>query len=408
MSSLRDKRLWAIVGIGLAIRVALGFAFRGTNHLLIEEIAGARVRDGNWHLVYEGQLPWTYPPLFLGWLAGASWLSEVSGLSFHGLAKLGPALADVGLALAVYTYLGWRRASERWRLGGAALVMLGPSFIAASGYQGQIDSVAILPAVVALMIWERGQGTARSPKAGLLIGLGGAVKTVPMLMVLPLLATARSWREGATLVGTTLVFGLVPLGILWASGVDLTRVTGYTGVPGWGSLSLILDPGLGWDNLTVGPPPLLSSSSSELTRGLHDAASWITLGTLVAYTVFVFRYRPALIDAAVLLWLVIYAFSPNFFLTYLVWGLPFFIMAGYLIEVALLQAILVIPTAAYYASLWPAPGTLAGIAYVPIMIALWVFWICATAVVAIRIAKRHDPERPGMQAPLVDVAATMG
>ena len=48
------------------------------------------------------------------------------------------------------------------------------------------------------------------------------------------------------------------------------------------------------------------------------------------------------------------AFSPDFFLTYLVWGLPFFIMAGYLLEVAILQAFLVIPTVAYYLSLWPS------------------------------------------------------
>src|SRR4051794_40797336 len=115
MSSLQDRRLWALVGIGLAIRVALAFAFRGTNHVLIEEVAGTRVRGGDWHAVYEGHPPWTYPPLFLGWLASASWLSDTTGLSFHGLAKLAPALADVGLALAVYLFLGWRGASERWR-----------------------------------------------------------------------------------------------------------------------------------------------------------------------------------------------------------------------------------------------------------------------------------------------------
>jgi hypothetical protein len=129
---------------------------------------------------------------------------------------------------------------------------------------------------------------------------------------------------------------------------------------------------------------------------------------LVAYAGFVLRYRPALIDAAVLLWLAIYAFSPNFFLTYLVWGLPFFIMAGYLRQVAILQAILVVPTVGYYLSLWPSPSTAAGIAYVPIMFGLELFWLFATAVVAIRIAKRHERDRPGLQSPLVDVASSVG
>ena len=113
MSDLRDKRLWVLIAIGLAIRVALAFAFRGTNHLFVEYLAASRVRSWDWHAVYEGFVPWTYPPLFLGWLAGASWLSDASGLSFHGLAKLGPTLADVGLALAVYvSSAGAERRSE--------------------------------------------------------------------------------------------------------------------------------------------------------------------------------------------------------------------------------------------------------------------------------------------------------
>lgn len=406
MSDLRDKRLWVLIAIGLAIRVALAFAFRGTNHLFVEYLAASRVRSWDWHAVYEGFVPWTYPPLFLGWLAGASWLSDASGLSFHSLAKLGPTLADVGLALAVYAYVGWRGAQERTRLIAVALVILGPTFIATSGYHGQIDSVAILPAVLGLMIWERrSDKPTRALEAGLLIGLGGAVKTVPLLMVLPLLISAKSWREGAKLVGAAVVIPALVLGPLWASGIDLHQVTGYTGVPGWGGLSLALDPGLAWHDVTTGP---VLASPSELTRHVHSAARWITLGTLVAYTAFVYRYRPALIDAAVLLWLVTFAFSPNFFLTYLVWGLPFFIMAGYVAEVAILQAFLIVPTVAYYLSLWPARSTAVGIAYVPFMFILWLALVAAAIYVAAQIAKRRVQDRPGSQPPLVDLAPSSG
>jgi hypothetical protein len=405
MSGLRDRRLWAIIGVGLVIRIVLAFAFRGTDHLLIEQAAATRVRSGDWHSLYAGLFPWTYPPLFLGWLAGASWLSEVSGLSFHGLAKLGPVLADVGLAFAVYVYLGWREATERRRLLGAALVMLGPSFLATSAYHGQIDSVAILPAVVALMVWQRRPSPTRGIEAGLLIGVGGAVKAVPMLMILPLVVSARSWREGATLVASAVLIPALLLVPLWAAGVDLHRVTAYTGVPGWGSLSLALDPALGWHNVTVGPPSLLSSPSG-VTAGLQDASRWITVATMVVYTAIIARYRPALIDAAVLLWLVVFAFSPNFFLTYLVWGLPFFIMAGYLTEVAVLQAFAVVPTVAYYLSLWPARSTAVGIAYVPFMLALWVGILAATIALALRIARRRKEHPLGAQPPLVDLAAS--
>ena len=202
------------------------------------------------------------------------------------------------------------------------------------------------------MVWERRRTPGRAWKAGFLIGLGAAVKLVPLLMVLVLVPYAKSRREGARLVVAALATLALALGPLWIAGIDLHYVTEYAGVPGWGGLSLVLDPGLAWDDLTVGA---VFFPSSELTQGLQDAARWITLGVLVVYAGFIFRYRPALIDAAVLLWVATFAFSPDFFLTYLVWGLPFFIMAGYLLEVATLQAILVIPTVAYYLSLWPSP-----------------------------------------------------
>jgi hypothetical protein len=395
---LGSKPLWLMVAAGLAMRVVLALVFHGTNHVFIEEIAAIRVRDGDWHAVYEGPVSWSYPPLFLSWLTGASWLSEVSGISFHALAKLGPSLADIGLALAVYSYLGWRGAKERWRLAGAGLVLFGPTFIATSSYHGQIDSVAILLAVLGLMAWERGPTSSRAWEAGLLIGLGAAVKLVPLLMVLALLPYTFSWREGAKLIIAALGTLALALGPLWIAGIDLHRVTGYAGVPGWGGLSLVLDPGVAWHNLTV-----LSGTQSGLTLDLRSAARWITLGVLVVYAGFILRYRPALIDAAVLLWLAIFTFSPNFFLTYLVWGLPFFIMAGYLLEVAILQTLLVIPTVAYYLSLWPSRSTATGIAYVPFMFALWLFFACATIILVARIAKHRAPyaQRPLVSLPSV-------
>jgi hypothetical protein len=225
-----------------------------------------------------------------------------------------------------------------------------------------------------------------------------------MLMALPLVIAARTWRERAELVGATAAIVALGLGPLWIAGVDLHAVVSYTGIPGWGSISLVIDPARAWHNVTIGPLVV----STELTRDIHTAARWITLGTLVVYAAFVYRYRPAVIDAVVLLWLAIFAFSPNFFLTYLVWGLPFFIMAGYLAEVAVLQAFVIIPTVAYYLSLWPTPGTAVGIAYVPFMYALWVVLLAATAYVAVRIARRHDPRRSGPQPPLVDLAAASG
>jgi hypothetical protein len=404
MSGLRSRPLWVLIGVGLVIRVILAFAFRGTDAILIEQFSATGVRNWDWHAVYEGGgfFNWIYPPLWLGWLAGASWLSDVTGLSFHGLAKLGPTLADVGLALAIYTYLGWRGARERLRLAGAALVLLGPSFIAISGYHGQIDSAAILPAVIALMVWERSSSPNRALWAGLLIGVGAAVKLPALLLVLPLLGSARSWREAAKLAGAAGAVLLLTLGPLWASGIDLSRVTRYAGFPGWGGLSLVVEPAYGWQLFTQ--QLFTPYHHSGLSQTVQDNARWIAAVPLAVYTGLVLRYRPAAVDAAAMLWLVVYAFSPNFFLNYLVYGLPFFIMAGFLVEVAVLQALLIAPTVAYYLVLWPNPSTATGVLYVPALIALWVFWVLATAAVAWRIIKGRERNLAGMQPPLVNLA----
>ncbi len=402
MRGLRDKRLLAIVGLGLAIQIVLALVFYGPFHIGIEQFAAARVRAGDWRGIYEGPIPWMYPPLFLAWLAGASWLSEVTGLSFHGLAKLAPVLADLGLALAVYVYLGWRGAVDRWRLAGAALVMLGPSFIATAAYHGQIDSVAILPAVIGLMLWEHRPSSKRAIEAGLLIGVGAAIKTVPLLMLLPLAVSARSWRERAVLVASALLIPALVLVPFWASGIDLHRVIGYTGLPGWGGLSLVLDPALGWHLIT--PGGAIGVHVTGFSAGLQEASRWITAATLVAYTAFIVRFRPALIDAVVLLWLAIFAFSPNFFSNYLVWALPFLIMAGYLVETAALQAFIVIPTVAYYLSRWPSLTAGMGVAYVPFMFGLWLMLLIATLVLAVRIVRSRGAYSSGCQPPTVELA----
>jgi hypothetical protein len=83
-------------------------------------------------------------------------------------------------------------------------------------------------------------------------------------------------------------------------------------------------------------------------------------------------------------------------------------MAGYVAEVAILQAFLIVPTVAYYLSLWPARSTAVGIAYVPFMFILWLALVAAAIYVAVQIAKRRVQDRPGLQPPLVDLAPSSG
>ena len=390
----RSRTLLAVLGAGLLIRLALAFATVGQSFDIGSfELARHQLGADPLHL-YSAltlHLPdhdaprWPYPPGFFAWIVPAGWLADTTGLPFHGLIQLPAIACDLALAWLVQAFLGGRGASDRTRLAAAALIALGPSFIAISGYHGQIDSVAILPAVAALILWDRGGG-GRAWSAGLLIGIGAAIKTIPILMPLALLPTARSWREGAALVGAAVAvpaLAMVPFGV--ADHGALATVAGYRGAPGVGGLSLLAQPDLAriW----------ISGQAVDLNvvnRFLLDHGSAVLIPALAAAGALMLRYRPEPARAAVVLWLTVYVASPNFFLQYAVWGLPFFLLAGHLRAVAAAQAALLIPTLLVYTVPWPA-GVALGV-YAPLMAGLWFAAAVALArsCAAIVVAGRTD------------------
>ncbi len=125
-------------------------------------------------------------------------------------------LADAAIAWIVQEWLERTGRSHQERLLAAGLISLGPAFITIAGYHGQFDAVAILPGALAVSLWSSDDSPHRALTAGLLIGLGGALKTVPLLLVLALLPTARSRREALTLLlapALPVVLSLAPFAI---------------------------------------------------------------------------------------------------------------------------------------------------------------------------------------------------
>jgi Glycosyltransferase family 87 len=414
LSIVRRHPLWVIVAVGIAVRLVLAFeyvggptdiaALRAVSDFLERDFLHAYDVNDDWS---GGTVipAWPYPPAYFPWILAALGIHNLSGLPFHGVVQLAPIAADVGIAVAIYAYLGWRGAPDRLRLAGAALVMLGPSFIAISGYHGQLDSVAILPGVLALMAWERRPAATRGLDAGLLVGLGAAIKTVPGLLVLPLIAAASSLRERALLLGAAVAVPAVlflPFFVADPGAIDWLGT--YEGIRGRGGLSLVVQPSLAWDQLTQN---VLAPRPSDLTETISGGSRWIVLGAVALAGAFMLRYRPAPVDGAVLLWLAVYAFVPNFLMQYLVWGLPFFVMAGYLRQTAILQ-LLVLPATVIYYDAGFTGGLDEGLAalYVATMIGLWVFWVAAFTTLAVRTARRASEEPRGVQPHLVRLAGT--
>ncbi len=409
MALVRRYPLWIIGGVGLAFRLFLAFHWFGNGDILTFSLVAERTEHHPLH-TYGGNIGgayWPYPPGYLLWLVAALKLSRHTGLAFQGLVQVAPILADLGIAIGVYLYLGWRGASERTRLTGFALVELGPVFIAISGYHGQLDPVATLAGLLGVLVWERAREPRRAPAAGLLLGIGGVLKTVPMLLLLPILISARSARERVILAGTAVgVAAIACLPFLVAEPGGFKKGLTYTGVPGRGGLSVLLDPGFATDR-RFSVRLALAGHPNALADWVSRTSGPITLAVLIVLAWFLYRYRPSVIDSIVLLWLTIFAFSPNFLLQYLVWALPYFIMAGFLWQTALLQ-LAVIPALVITYLDSGVYGRAGADAYVVMMIALWVFWAVALVTLIQRLIRQRASNPDGALPPLIDPRVAHG
>jgi 4-amino-4-deoxy-L-arabinose transferase-like glycosyltransferase len=375
MSRGARRALWAVIGTGTVIRLVLLLTSHGEAYDMgsFKDVAVALRHD--WLHMYSAANPgahtfhWPYPPAYLPWIAFAD---AIKGgvLLFDRLIRLPAVAADAALAWLVATVLA-RRVGERAALAAAALVALGPVFVIISGYHGQIDSLAILPAVVAAVLWERGaadrQRFDRALAAGALIGLAGAIKTVPIVMVLALLPSARDWREGARLVlAAAAVPALMLAPFLIADANAVRHLADYGGVPGAGGLSLVAQPDLARFWLTGPVAP------NSLTRNLVDHQTLYNLLLFGALAVFFALRRPAPMRAATILWLAVWAFGTGFFFQYLVWGLPFLILDRHLRAAALLQVAVLVPMLLFYLGPWHRELVVA--VYATVMLVVWVSW----------------------------------
>lgn len=317
------------------------------------------------YFAHRGVTRWPYPPAFFPWIWASGAVAAHGGPSFAFMIRVPTILADAAIAWIVQDWLGRIGRSAGERLLAAALVSLGPSFVVIAGYHGQFDAVAILPGVLAVSLWPRMRSPWRAVVVGLLIGLGGALKTVPLLLVLAVLPTARSRREFVTLLGAAavpLLVAFAPYAV--AGGLPAAHALSYRGLPGVGDLSLAAQPNLAQLALGIANP-----RASGLTEFLIRHGTLVVVAGLLAVAAIGAYTRAEAPQMATLLWLAVYAFGVNFFFQYLVWGLPFFLMAGYLRSVLWVQLLLILPTVLFYLGPWHAESL--AVLYDVVMIGLW-------------------------------------
>lgn len=401
MSRRGRRMLWGLVGLGLAGRLIVAFTTLGQPFdVKSAEIVLNALQDRGFDLYSSvnggDQFRWPYPPGFLPWFEISDFLEAATGADFRDLIQIPAILADAAIALVLSWFLGHRGAGEGARLGAVAAVMLGPVFALISGYHTQLDSVAILPALAGVLLWvARPADRWRWLYAGLLIGVGASLKTTPAVVVLALLPTARSVREGA---GVLLAAAAVPLAAFapfyLEDPVGVRHVAEYDGLPGAGGITMLLQPSLISFWLTdIWGPVATAREHGAIVDALTDNAGPITAGVFCALGAYLLWARAAVLDSAVLIWLALYVVAPSFFFQYFVWGIPFFIAAGRLREVVALQAILLVPMLLFYRG--PRDSEVAEVVYFVFMAAVWAAMLVAFVRVARGIAlKRRSAPSP--------------
>jgi len=374
---------WGMAALAVAIKLVLAFAWVGDAYdnesfVMVRDALSVATFDVYDHIV-DGH--WNYPPGLFPWIWLAGQISDATGLAFHGVMQLPAIAADVAIAWIVQSYLGTRGLDPTKRLIAAGLVLLGPVFVAISGYHGQIDSVAILPAVLAFVVWERG-GANRALTVGLLMGAAIVFKTAPGLLLLALLPNARSLAEAAKLVVFT---ALAPVVML----------APYVIVDAEHSLSAIDYPSVG----TAGGLGLISTTlPNPVVDGIRDLGTVWNALWICALGLVLWRFKPPPIRAATIVWLALFSFGTGFYMHYLVWAIPFLLLDGAILVVAAIQALVLAPLIVTYGGLFGS--FVANRAFDLPMLGLWAFglWLLYDRLAtAIRGGGSSRASRPAAQ-----------
>ncbi len=392
-----ERRLLAgVLVLGCAVRLLLAATTPGDAYDMESyRIIGEALSDGTPLDTYEqirsgdrSRNP--YPPGYWPVIYAVYWVEQHIGLALETGIRLIPILADCALALLVWIFLKERGVDRRRRLIGAGLVALGPLVAWVSSVHGHFDSVATLPAVVAVMLWDRPGLRHRALIAGVLIGTGAAMKTVPILMLAALLPSVRSLREAAVLCGAAIAVPALLLAPFALTTTDAVRlIFTYEGVGGVGGISLLAQPDLA-RGLVEGRP---ITGFNAATRFLFDFASPILFAAIGVAALLMRRARTPAPQAAVVVWLITYVLGYGFAPRYLVWAIPLLIMTGRLWQTAAIQVALLLPT---FMLEWGTPysGVEWSLLYIGLMLGVWFALAFAAARLLFEVASCRPPPAP--------------
>ncbi|MGB1297143.1 MAG: glycosyltransferase 87 family protein [Psychrobium sp.] len=134
-----------------------------------------------------------YPPLALGLFSLAASFGLEHALLAWKLIILSASLATLFISAKVLEHAG--------KLQHLSLIAFSPLLILEANIGLHIDAISTFTVVAALYLWQR----QRIALTGIAIGLGTAIKVVPIMLLLPLIFTLPSVKAAAKLVVSSLV-----------------------------------------------------------------------------------------------------------------------------------------------------------------------------------------------------------
>jgi hypothetical protein len=308
----------ALLLAAFALRLGLACASIGSTDILLWEFFGTRIGEigllGNYGEIQLKGFVMNHPPVAAGFSVLVREISQASGLPIGPLFKLPMIVADVGIA----ALLGWLGAREgRPSLSLTCAYAFSPLAIGISAYHGNTDCLATALALGSAVLLMR----KRPASSGLALAAALNVKLIPILL-LPALALQIRDRPAARRFAAGFVCGLLP----FVPFVAAQPLGFYQATLGYGSeLNL-------W-----GPVALvyLASGASDLRSALGPWAKvYLDIGVplllaLIGALCVCARWRPQL-DLIELCGVCLAAFlviAPGFGLQYLVYVLPFLLLA---------------------------------------------------------------------------------
>jgi hypothetical protein len=234
------KNHWLPLSVG-ALGIAASFVLlvcsTGSNDIRTWQSFAIAIQASGLLQLYETDGLFNHPPLMgiLAWISLE--ISSALGAPFAAVFKLFPVLANV--AAAALLGVMWKERVDL-RVGAWAFALFSWALcsILIAAFHGNTDCTCAFLCLLALRYLERG----KPASAGVAMALAINVKIIPLLLVCPMWASFRSWRDVRSFFFWGLT-GAVPFLVAWAgAGSAFVRnVFGYeSNLEPWGVQILIV------------------------------------------------------------------------------------------------------------------------------------------------------------------------